>query len=275
MSAPIVVKIGGRALDEAASRPALWDALAGLALESRAGLVLVHGGGSAVDAHLARLGLASERRAGLRVTPEEQIDEVVAVLRGRVNTQLVGLLGSRGRRAVGLGLSDGGACLCVKHEPDGIDLGRVGRVQTRGKADGELWRLLLAGATTPVISSIGLDDLGRPLNVNADDAALGVAQILGAEALVLLTDVPGILDADKGLIDEIDADGIERLIASGVIGGGMIPKARAAAAGAEASGVPTIIASWDAPERLGALARGGHAGTRVVSRRRRPVGADA
>ncbi|MBK7406556.1 MAG: acetylglutamate kinase [Phycisphaerales bacterium] len=270
--APIVVKLGGRALDEASSRPALWDALATLAKSAPGGLVLVHGGGGAVDAHLARLGLTSERRAGLRVTPESEIAEVVAVLRGVVNTQLVGLLEARGAPSAGLGLSDGGACRCEKHAPDGIDLGRVGRVAPRGGADGALWRTLLGAGVTPVLSSIGLDHMGRPLNVNADDAALGVAQILCAGALVLLTDVPGILDGDKRLIEEIDTDGIESLIASGVISGGMIPKARAAAGAAEASGVPTIIASWDAPERLAPLASGGRAGTRVVSRRRRPVG---
>jgi acetylglutamate kinase len=271
-ASPVVVKIGGRALDEAGGRPALWDAIATLARESPGGLVLVHGGGSAVDAHLARLGLASERKAGLRVTPDSHIGEVVGVLRGSVNTQLVGLLAARGVRAVGLGLSDGGACRCVKHEPGGVALGRVGRVEIAGSG-GELWRDLLLRGFTPVICSIGLDADGRPLNVNADDGALGVAQILRASALVLLTDVPGILDAERRLIEEIGPGEIEELIASGVIAGGMIPKARAAAEGATASGVPTIIASWDAPERLEALAHGGRAGTTVRSGRRRPVGA--
>lgn len=273
MTAPIVVKIGGRALDEADARGALWDALALVAREAPGGLAIVHGGGSAVDAHLARLGLASERRAGLRVTPEEQIGEVVAVLRGAVNTRLVGLLAARGVRAVGLGLCDGGACECVKHEPGGVDLGRVGVVSLEGAPNGELWRECLRNRHTPVIASIGLDPEGGALNVNADDAALAVARILNAGALVLLTDVPGILDADKRLIDEIDGAEIERLIEEGVIAGGMIPKARAAAAAADVSGAPIIIASWDRPERLAALASGGQAGTRVIARRRRPVGA--
>lgn len=270
---PLVVKLGGRALDEAESRPALWDALAELARETPAGLILVHGGGSAVDAHLARLGLVSERKAGLRVTPDDQIGEVVSVLRGAVNTRLVGLLAARGVRAVGLGLSDGWACVCEKHEPEGIDLGRVGAVSAAGAPDGELWQLCLHEGCTPVICSIGLDAQGRALNVNADDAALAVARIVEAGALVLLTDVRGIFDGDKRLIEEIDGEGIERLIAAGVIAGGMIPKARAAAAGAERSGVPAIISSWDAPERLASLARGEHAGTRVRPGRRRPVGA--
>jgi acetylglutamate kinase len=270
---PLVVKIGGRALDEAEARPALWDALAQVARSAPAGLLLVHGGGSAVDAHLSRLGLASERRAGLRVTPEDHIGEVVAVLRGAVNLRLVGLLAARGVRAVGLGLSDGAACECVKHEPEGIDLGRVGVVSFDGRPTGEFWRQCLRSGHTPVICSIGLDTDGRPLNVNADDAARAVARIVEARALVLLTDVPGILDGQQRLIGEIDGEEIERLIEAGVIRGGMIPKARAAAAGAERSGVPTIITSWDAPERLESLAQGGHTGTRVRPGPRRPVGA--
>lgn len=277
---PIVIKLGGLALDEADRRPELWDALASLAADAPGGLVIVHGGGGAVDAHLARLGLRSERTAGLRVTPDDQIGEVVAVLRGRVNARLVGLLGARGARAVGLGLSDGGACVCVKHEPDGIDLGRVGRVEpdeTRQPRNGHgaLWRGLLGGGFVPVICSIGADAEGGPLNVNADDAALGVAQILGASMLVLLTDVPGILDGAGTPIDETDAGEIERLIESGAIAGGMIPKARAAAAGAEATGVPTVIASWGQADRLAELAAGEHVGTRVLPRRTRPIGADA
>jgi acetylglutamate kinase len=108
--------------------------------------------------------------------------------------------------------------------------------------------------------------------VNADDAALGVARILHASMLVLLTDVAGILDADGALVEKTDAAGIERLIEGGAITGGMIPKARAAAASAEASGVPTVIASWSRADRLAELARGGLVGTRVLPRRTRPIG---
>lgn len=300
MTGPIVIKLGGRALDEADTRADLWDAVARLALDAPGGLVVVHGGGSAVDAHLARLGLASEREAGLRVTPEDQIGEVVAVLRGKVNTQLVGLLASRGVRAVGLGLSDGRACACVKHEPGGVDLGRVGRVDAgpaQPDADrsemfrtdrpgfchtpvapliqmafGYLWSELLGSGFVPVICPIGLDAEGRALNVNADDAALGVAQISNASMLVLLTDVPGILGPSGELLEETDTGEIEDLIASGVITGGMIPKARAAGAGADASGVPTVVASWSQAARLAGLAKGEPVGTRVRPSRSRPVG---
>lgn len=268
MSGPIVLKLGGRALDEADRHPALWDGLASLSRRAPGGMVLVHGGGAAVDAHLARLGLTSERRAGLRVTPEDHIGEVVAVLRGRVNTRLVGLLTARGIEAVGLGLSDGRACLCTKHEPDGVDLGRVGVVDPSSPGAGRLWRDLLSQGRVPVLCSIGLDAAGRPLNINADDAALAAAGLLRASMLVLLTDVAGILDGSGDVLAETDSPGIERLIAEGVIGGGMIPKARAAAACAEASGVPTVIASWTQSDRLPALARGEPVGTRILPGRK-------
>ncbi|MDQ7012948.1 MAG: acetylglutamate kinase [Planctomycetota bacterium] len=288
---PLVIKLGGRALDHSNNTSQLWDAIASLALRASAtsnstadnpahGVALVHGGGSEVDTHLARLGMTTTRNNGLRVTPDDQIDEVVAVLRGRVNTRLVGHLQSRGVPAVGLGLSDGATCVCAKHEPDGVDLGRVGTVawkqhQQPSPETGSLWRDLLAGGRVPVLCSIGLDAMGKPLNVNADDAAAAVAGILHAHMLVLLTDVPGILDRTGTPIQEAEKDSIETLIADGTIAGGMIPKARAAVAAAESSGVPTVIASWKHPEHLAALAGNTHVGTRVLPVRRRPVGTSA
>ncbi|HRQ72939.1 MAG TPA: acetylglutamate kinase [Phycisphaerales bacterium] len=262
MTAPIVVKIGGRALDEAASRGPLWDALASLAREHAGGIVVVHGGGSAVDAHLARLGMFTAREQGLRITPPEQMEEVAAVLAGRVNTLLVGLMLAAGANAVGLRLGDAGAARCAVHRPSGADLGRVGAVVA---GEGGVWRTLLASGFTPVLSSIGFDERGGALNINADDAAAAVARILHAHALVLLTDVPGIRGADGETIAESDAAHAEALIDAGVITGGMIPKARAAAAVAEATGAPTVIASWDRPEQLRNLAHGAPVGTRFTT----------
>ena len=286
---PLVIKLGGRALDDTTNTDRLWDAIASLAQSTPAagteqadspGLVLIHGGGSEIDTHLARLGMTTTRDSGLRVTPDDQIGEVVSVLRGRVNTRLVGHLQSRDVPAVGLGLSDGGACVCAKHEPGGVDLGRVGTVvwkqhQQPSPETGSLWRDLLAAGRVPVLCSIGLDADSKPLNVNADDAAAAVAGILRARTLVLLTDVPGVLDNTGALIEETDNAGIEALIASGTITSGMVPKARAAVAGAEASGVPTVITSWKQPEHLTALAASTPVGTRVMPRRRRPVGTSA
>lgn len=278
---PIVIKIGGRALDEPSHNTPLWDGIASLIAAGRShpahgGVLLVHGGGSAVDTHLGRLGMTSERRAGLRVTPNEQIAEVVAVLRGTVNTRVAGILCARGVSAVGLGLSDGGACVCEQHTPDGIDLGRVGVVTDLpahgSDAPGAFWRQLIANGRVPVLCSIGLDAAGEPLNVNADDAAAAVARLLDASLLVLLTDVPGIMDSEGSVIPETDHAHIESLISDGTIAGGMIPKARAAVAAAQASGVPALIASWREPERLPLLADGGTPGTRVMPGARRLAG---
>ncbi|MBL0927931.1 MAG: acetylglutamate kinase [Phycisphaerales bacterium] len=258
---PLIVKIGGAAVDAPEQTGALWAALAALHRAEPGGVIVVHGGGNQVDAHLSRLGLSSQRVAGLRVTPDDQIGEVVAVLRGRVNTAVVGALAAHGARAVGLGLGDGGLARCARHTPDGIDLGRVGAVEG---GDAAVLHALLAGGFMPVICSIGLDAAGAPLNVNADDAAAAIAPIAAARALLLLTDVEGLLDADRRLVRQTTAEGVERLIATGVIVGGMIPKTRAALRAVGLAGVPTVIASWKTPEALAALARGEVAGTRIL-----------
>ena len=259
--APLIVKLGGSALEDSDARVELWCALRELHASLPGGLVLVHGGGGAVDRHLSRLGLTTERIDGLRVTPEEQIDEVVAVLAGRVNKALVGALNrcAGGSPAVGVCLGDGGMTEVEMH-PMG-DLGRVGRI-TGGS--GRLIAALLEGGFLPVVASIGIDECGKALNVNADDAATGLAKIVGAAALVLLTGVAGIKDEHGALIGRIDGAGIERLIEAGVIAGGMIPKARGAAAAANQSGVPVVIAAWNEPRLLKALAAGSGVGTRVV-----------
>lgn len=256
---PTVVKIGGTALEKQSSEPELWRAL--LALHHAGGLVLVHGGGKAVDAHLDRLGFTTERKEGIRITPAEQIDEIAAVLAGRVNKSLVGTINAHGGRAVGLCLGDGGAIETRKTTRYAFDPGMVGDV-TGGK--GRLLRLLLADGYLPVMSSIGLDEGGRFLNVNADDAAAGVAKAIGAKRLVLLTDVPGILGGDGKVIPEVNAAAIEALIETGVVKGGMIPKVRAALAAAESTRAPVTVLNGNDPGMVVAWAGGAAAGTRIV-----------
>jgi acetylglutamate kinase len=162
-----------------------------------------------------------------------------------------------------LGLSLGDAQLLpttLTRSPGGADLGRVGRVLPGASP---LLRLLLGNRYLPVVCSIGLDDRGEALNINADDAAAGLAQSLGARALVLLTDVPAVLDEQKRPIASLDRTAIDALIGRGVISGGMIPKVRAALAAASGSRVPAYIASWNQPGDLVRLARGEHIGTRI------------
>jgi acetylglutamate kinase len=258
---PLIVKIGGAGVEEPAAAGALWKAVAEVHRILSGRLILVHGGGRAVDAHLERLGFATERRDGIRITPEDQIGEIAAVLAGRINKALVGAIQTHGVRAVGLCLGDGLAVRTAKAEQYSFDPGRVGAVIG---GDATLLRMLMEGAFLPVLCSIGLDDAGRFLNVNADDAAAGIAAGLHARGLVLLTDVPGIMDEQGQLIARITPAEVTRLIERGVIKGGMIPKATAAARAAAAASAPATIASWNTPSDLVRIARGEPAGTTVL-----------
>jgi acetylglutamate kinase len=258
MNGPVVVKIGGAGVDEPEKAAPLWRAVAEAHGIVRGQLLLVHGGGRAVDRHLDRLGFSTERLDGLRVTPPEQAAEIAAVLAGRVNKGLVGALLSAGVPAVGLCLSDGGALECRPHPQP--QLGQVGLV-TGGNA--ALFRTVMDAGYLPVLCSIGLDQRGGFLNVNADDAAAGAAQAVRARALILLTDVEGIRGPGGTRLDASSHSQIEALIADGVISGGMIPKARAAASASARARSPAYIASFNRPEDLLRIVRGEPAGTRI------------
>lgn len=263
-AAPLVIKLGGAAIERAADFPQLFQAIAALhqsEIKRGGGVVLVHGGGAAVDKRLERLGLVSERREGIRITPPEHIDEVVAVLAGVVNKQLVGELLSKGARAVGLCLGDGGIARSVKARGYSFDPGHVGEIDG---GDPSLLIALIANGFMPVLSSIGLDAHGEPLNINADEAAASLAGLIGARGLVLLTDVPGVLDGEKQLIPKLTADEVELRIAGGEITGGMIPKVRGAVRAAQASGAPVIIAPWNDAVVFEKLAKGQPVGTWIT-----------
>jgi acetylglutamate kinase len=254
--APLVVKIGGALLEEAHAH---LDAFAGLVALHRAhpgGIVLVHGGGAQVDRQLRLVGIETPRVEGIRVTTREAIDQVVGVLAGSAHVRLLGLFSSLGARVVGLSLSDGGLANCRHTTKFAFDAGEVGEI-TDG--DGTVARTLLAAGFMPVVNSIGFSEKGEPLNVNADEAASAIARIVRAEGLVLLTDVPGVLDREKRLIPELDGAGIEALVADGTISGGMIPKVRNALAAAEDAGCPATIASWRDPAAIAT----GATGTRI------------
>ncbi len=261
---PLVVKIGGAALDAPATATDLWRAITECHRLLNGRLILVHGGGVLVDRHLERLGMKSERREGIRITPPDQVEQIAAVLAGRVNKAIVGAIQAQGVPAVGLCLGDGRITTTVEADQYSFDPGRVGRVAS---GDPRLLHVLFEAGCLPVLSSIGLAADGSFLNVNADDAAAAVAGLVGARGLVLLTDVPGILDGEKRLIARITQLEIESLITGGVISGGMIPKATAAARAASETGVPTIIASFKQPADLVRLARGETIGTTVAPSR--------
>jgi len=262
----IVIKIGGTTLEEQSSQSGLWRSLVSLSVKHPGGVALIHGGGKAVDKHLERLGFTTERKEGIRITPVDQIGEIVSVLAGVVNKSIVGSINAIGGKAVGLCLGDGGTGGVVTtrkatHYP--FDAGRVGSVKNVGHAP--LLRVMLREHYIPVISSIGIDLEGQFLNVNADDAAAGVATALKASALVLLTDVPGVMGADKAVIPELTAAGIESLIHRGVIQGGMVPKVKAALAASATSGAPVVILNGNDPAALAAWIGGERVGTRILS----------
>ncbi|MGA1224222.1 MAG: acetylglutamate kinase [Phycisphaerales bacterium] len=261
-SGPLVVKIGGALLEQAGAHMEAFAGLVALHQAHRAqggdGIVLVHGGGAQVDRQLKLVGIETPRIDGIRITTREAIDQVVGVLAGSAHVRLLGILATQGARAVGLTLSDGGLCACRHTTRFAFDAGEVGEI-TGG--DGSVVRTLLAGGFMPVVNSIGLSAAGDPLNVNADEAACAIARIVGASGIVLLTDVPGVLDASKSLIAELDAARIEELIAAGTISGGMIPKVRNALDAAAQAGCPATIASWRDPAAIAT----GSTGTRVVA----------
>lgn len=262
---PIVLKLGGLAIDDPASNAPLWEAVAKLAKSAPGGLVVVHGGGVLIDRHLAALNIVTERREGIRITPPEQVWEIASVLAGRVNVALVGALRVAGAKPVGLALGASGVANCKKTTKFSFDPGQVGEVCG---GDGSALLALLRSGFLPVVSCIGIGEDGVPLNVNADDAAAGLALNLNADRLILLTDVAGIQDASGEVVSEISTERVSELIASGVITGGMIAKARAAVNAADTSGAPTVIASWKNPKIIADLARGLKAGTCVMPRRR-------
>ena len=187
-------------------------------------MVVVHGGGDLITGWLSRQGVATRFEKGLRVTDHETLQVVIAVLGGVVNKKLVAAIQSRGGRAMGLSGIDGGLIEArVKDEALGF-IGEVVKINT------EPVKTLLKEGYIPVIAPLGLDfkgEKGQELNVNADSAAGEIAAALGAERLVFLTDVPGVLDGSGELLRHLSPEEASSLIASGVASGGMIPKVEA------------------------------------------------
>jgi acetylglutamate kinase len=260
---PLVVKVGGAALDAPAESAAIASTIGALHKAWPSGIVVVHGGGTEVDRHLTRLGLVSEKRDGIRITPPAHIEEIVAVLAGKMNKRLVGQLQQQGVPAVGLCLGDGFLVRTVKAAHYLFDPGQVGRAVG---GDPLLVQTLLPAGFLPVLCSIGLDSQGLPLNVNADDAAADLSRLLDASNLMLLTDVPGVLAPNGQVLTQLTPDEVERRISRKEITGGMVPKVRSAVATANEARIPVTIASWRDAAKIARIARGGGEwiGTRIV-----------
>lgn len=212
-----VIKLGGHAMDDADLLDAFAEDVSALAGKGMK-IVIVHGGGPHINALLKRLGIESAFVNGLRVTDEATLETVEMVLCGKVNKQVARDLQKHGVSAVGVSGEDG--CLLLAEVKD-ADLGRVGKII---KVDPRLLCILLDAAFTPVVAPVALDAQGVPLNVNADTAAGAIAGALRADFFVLVSDVPGVLDADKHLMPRLNSARIAEMRQSGVISGGMIPK---------------------------------------------------
>ncbi len=218
----IVVKYGGSAmLDEKLKYNVIKD----VALLKLIGLkpIIVHGGGKEISKWVRLSGKEPEFVNGLRVTDKETMDIAEMVLY-KVNKQLVGMMEKVGVQAVGLCGKDAGMLRVDKKYADGKDIGFVGNVKD---VNVKLLDSLIESDFVPVIAPIGLDDKYDTYNINADDAACGIAKAINAEKLVFLTDIEGVFidPSDKStLISEMDLDHAKEFIDKGVVGGGMLPK---------------------------------------------------
>ncbi len=227
--ATIVVKYGGHAMEGALANEFGRD----IALLKQVGInpVIVHGGGPQINAMLKRLDIKSEFVNGLRVTDEAMVEVVEMVLAGSVNKQVAGLINKAGALAVGISGKDGGLIRARKlrrtyKDPDSniekvLDLGYVGEpvfIDTR------VIHALTGAGLIPVIAPVGTSEDGQTYNINADTAAGAIAGALNAQRLLMLTDVPGVLDKNKQLLPDLTMAQVHELIADGTISGGMIPK---------------------------------------------------
>ena len=216
----VVIKYGGNAMTDEALKQAVMRDVVLLSLVGGKP-VLVHGGGPEISRMLKRVGKASEFVDGLRVTDAETAEIVQMVLAGRINKSLVALIQNIGGQAVGLSGMDGGL-LRAKVLDDRLGfVGDITDVNAQPILD------LLERGYIPVVSTVGFDADGNVYNINADTAAARIAGALGAESMICMTDVPGLLrdPADPAtLIPLVTLAGVDRLIAEGRISGGMIPK---------------------------------------------------
>jgi acetylglutamate kinase len=236
-----VIKYGGHAMVD----PELRDSFArDVVLMKYVGLhpVVVHGGGPQIDETLKSLGVVSERLEGLRVTNDHTMEVVEMVLGGKVNQEIVSLIAGHGGRAIGLTGKDDGFIRAKKVDKmktksgRWVDPGRVGAVT---QVNPDVVRRLVYDGFIPVIAPVAIDADGKSLNVNADTVAGKIAEALAARKFVLLTDIEGVRDSDGEVASSMSATEIDRLIADGVIEGGMIPKVECAL-GALAGGVRKV-----------------------------------
>ena len=238
-----VLKLGGELLDDRAAIGAAASAIVRLA--GKGALVVIHGGGRAIDAELRRRGVTPRFADGLRITDAETLDAVVTVLAGRTNTQLVAAVSAAGGKAVGLTGADAQLGLCSPAAPirtqsgEIVDLGLVGEP---ARCDGSFLRELLDWGYLPVLASIGTTEHGVLLNINADTFAAHLAATLGASRLIIAGATAGVLDAAGGTIAVMTWEDVDAMTAAGTAHSGMVAKLAACrAAAARGVGTVTIV----------------------------------
>jgi acetylglutamate kinase len=219
----VVVKYGGNALAGTSEHDALELFAQDIVLMRLVGMrpLVVHGGGPQISDLMTRLGKTTEFRNGLRVTDAETVDIARMVLIGQVNPQIVAAINVHGRYAVGVSGEDAGLIMATARDPE---LGFVGDVT---RINPEILHGLLDNEFIPVVATVGTDATGQAYNINADTVAGAIAEAVGAEKLIYLTDIEGLRrevhDAST-LIRQTTPDELEELISTGIIAGGMIPK---------------------------------------------------
>jgi acetylglutamate kinase len=252
----VVVKYGGHAMgEESLAKSFARDIV--LMEQTAINPVVVHGGGPQIGEMLKRLGIKSEFAGGLRITDAATIEIVEMVLAGSINKQIVGFINEAGGKAVGLCGKDGNMVVARKAtrsmvDPDSniekiIDLGFVGEPE---KVDTMVLEQILGRDLIPVLAPLATSKDGVTYNVNADTFAGAIAGALKAKRLLLLTDVPGVLDKSKSLIKELSADDARRLIADGTISGGMIPKVETCIYALEAGVEGVVILDGKVPHAV-------------------------
>ncbi len=252
----VVVKYGGHAMGEDEMAKSFARDIV-LMEQTAINPVVVHGGGPQIGEMLKRLGIKSEFAGGLRITDEATIEIVEMVLAGSINKQIVGFINGAGGKAVGLCGKDGNMVVARKAtrsmvDPDSniekiIDLGFVGEPE---KVDTMVLEQILGRDLIPVLAPLATSKDGVTYNVNADTFAGAIAGALKAKRLLLLTDVPGVLDKSKNLIKQLSADDARALIADGTISGGMIPKVETCIYALEAGVEGVVILDGKVPHAV-------------------------
>ena len=238
----IVIKYGGNAMTDEHLKQCFAQDVVLLKLVGM-NPVVVHGGGPQINEMLDKLGKKGTFIQGMRVTDEETMDIVEMVLGGQVNKEIVNLINRHGGKAVGLTGQDGNfihaekLLMANKDKPDEfIDIGQVGDITA---IDPSIINFLDSGDFIPVIAPIGVGPDGETYNINADVVAGKLAEILGAEKLILLTNTPGVLDKSGTLLTGLTPKQIDDLVEDGTLSGGMLPKISSALDAAR-SGVKSV-----------------------------------